>query len=103
MTLARMIRLNKLPTVPHLAGAGGLREMCDADLPQVAALHTRYVERFTMMPIMSLEELRHQFLSGLGEGPAPKDWQGRREKQVVWSYVVEVSMRIYPLNRLYWY
>ncbi|KAH8116866.1 N-myristoyl transferase [Phellopilus nigrolimitatus] len=88
MTLARMTRLNKLPTVPRLASAG-LREMTEKDVPQVAELYTRYMERFTMSPIMTLDELRHQFLSGLGVGPSPKDWQGRRERQVVWSYVVE--------------
>lgn len=88
-TLARMMRLNKLPAIPHLAGAG-LREMSERDIPQVAALYTRYMERFTMAPIMDLDELKHMFLSGVGEGPAPKDWTGRREKQVVWAYVVEV-------------
>lgn len=92
-TLARMIRLNKLPAVPHLAGAG-LREMSERDIPQVAALYTRYMERFTMSPIMDLDELKHMFLSGLGEGPAPKDWAGRREKQVVWAYVVEVCITL---------
>ncbi|KAI5121671.1 hypothetical protein M0805_002747 [Coniferiporia weirii] len=88
MTLARMMRLHKLPSVPRLASAG-LREMEEKDVPQVAELYTRYMERFTMSPVMTLEELRHQFLSGLGAGPGPKDWQGRREGQVVWSYVVE--------------
>lgn len=83
------MRLNKLPAIPHLAGAG-LREMSERDIPQVAALYTRYMERFTMAPIMDLDELKHMFLSGVGEGPAPKDWAGRREKQVVWAYVVEV-------------
>ncbi|KAL5529694.1 hypothetical protein ACEPAG_5679 [Sanghuangporus baumii] len=88
MTLARMTRLQKLPSTPHLANSG-LREMQEKDIPQVAALHTRYMERFTMMPVMSLEEVKHQFLSGLGVGEAPKEWKGRREKQVVWAYVVE--------------
>ena len=96
MTLTRMIRLNKLPETPHLAQPGyGLREMEDRDIPQVAELYTRYMERFTMCPILTLEEARHQFLSGKGEGPAPEDWTGRREKQVVWSYVVEVSFVSY--------
>ncbi|THH10777.1 hypothetical protein EW145_g1082 [Phellinidium pouzarii] len=88
MTLARMIRRHKLPTTPHFANAG-LREMEEKDIPQVAELYTRYMKRFTMSPIMTLEEMHHQFLSGLGVGPAPKDWQGRRERQVVWSYVLE--------------
>lgn len=89
-----MMRLNKLPAIPHLAGAGGLREMTERDIPQVAALYTRYMERFTMSPIMDLDELKHLFLSGAGEGPAPKNWTGRREKQVVWAYVVEVCISL---------
>lgn len=94
MTLARMTRLQKLASTPQL-GKAGLREMQDKDIPQVAELFTHYYERFTMAPIMTLEELRHQFLSGLGDGPAPKDWQGKRERQVVWAYVVEVYICLY--------
>ncbi|EJD02399.1 N-myristoyl transferase [Fomitiporia mediterranea MF3/22] len=88
MTLARMTRLHRLPSTPHLVNAG-LREMQEKDIAQVAQLYMRYMERFTMFPIMSLDELRHQFLSGIGTGPAPENWQGRREKQVVWAYVIE--------------
>ena len=65
-------------------------DVLDKDIPEVAELFTHYSERFTMAPIMTPEEMRHQFLSGLGEGQPPKDWQGKREKQVVWAYVVEV-------------
>lgn len=89
-----MTRLHKVASVPHLAKSG-LREMQESDIPQVAELFTHYSERFTMSPIMTPEELRHQFLSGLGQGPAPKNWQGKRERQVVWSYVVEVATIIY--------
>ena len=92
MTLARMSIKQKLDSIPHLAGSGGLREMEQRDIPAVAALYTRYMERFTMMTIMSIDELRHQFLGGLGEGEGPKDWKGRRDKQVVWAYVVEASV-----------
>ncbi|KAF8519472.1 N-myristoyl transferase [Hysterangium stoloniferum] len=91
MTLARMIRSNKLPTVPNLAKTeGGLREMEDKDVKQVAELFSRYMQRFRMIPIMTLEELRHQFLSGKGKGErVPGVWKGRREGQVTWTYVVE--------------
>lgn len=95
MTVARMTRLNKLPSTPKLANAG-LREMQEKDILQVAELFTRYMERFTMTPIMTLEELRHSFLSGLGEGEMPGDW-GRRDKQVVWAYVVEAS-RLFQID-----
>ena len=93
MTLARMTRLQKLASVPQLAKTG-LREMEDKDIPQVAELFAHFYERYTMSPIMTLEEIRHQFLSGLGSGPAPKNWQGKREKQVVWAYVVEVIISL---------
>ena len=85
-----MTRLQKLPPTPALASSG-LREMRESDLSQVLALYNRYKERFTMVPLMTLQELRHQFLSGLGRGdPVSKEWGGRREGQVVWAYVVEV-------------
>lgn len=91
-TVARMVRLNKLASTPKLAEGGGLREMEEHDLQDVAELYIRYMKRFTMIPLMSLDEMRHQFLSGLGEFGTPSDeWKGRRAKQVVWSYVVEVS------------
>lgn len=81
-TLARMIRLQKVPSSTHLA----LREMTESDIEQVADLYDRYMKRFDMVPLMTVEEIRHQFLSGLGRGDMVK---GRREGQVVWSYVVE--------------
>ena len=92
LTLARLIRSNKLPGVPHLArGSAGLREMEDRDIAQVGELFTRYMQRFGMAPVMTLDEIRHQFLSGIGKGErAPGTWKGRREGQVIWAYVVEV-------------
>lgn len=99
MTLARMIRLHKLPDRPRLLDHG-LREMEERDVPQVTDLFSRYMKRFTMFPVMSEDEVRHQFLSGLGEGPRGSDsWKIRRDGQVVWAYVVEVRpmpTRAYP-------
>ncbi|KAI0320750.1 N-myristoyl transferase [Amylostereum chailletii] len=87
MTLARMIRLYKVAATPHLTRSG-LREMEEGDLEKVQDLYTQYMERFDMVPVMSLEETRHQFLSGRGTGE-PHPETNRRDKQVVWSYVVE--------------
>jgi glycylpeptide N-tetradecanoyltransferase len=92
MTLARMMRLNKLPPIPKLADT--LREMTDKDIHQVHELYTQYMQRYTMAPEMSLAELRHHLLSGRGKGPRPDKWNGRREKQVVWAYVVEVGLQL---------
>ncbi|KAI0362380.1 N-myristoyl transferase [Trametes cingulata] len=89
MTLARMIRLHKLPDRPRLLDHG-LREMEDRDVPQVTDLFARYMQRFDLVPVMSEDEVRHQFLSGLGEGPrGPDSWKTKRDGQVVWAYVVE--------------
>jgi glycylpeptide N-tetradecanoyltransferase len=89
MTLARMIRLFKVPSTPHLGNS--LREMEEEDVPAVAALYTRYMQRFDMAPAMSVDEVRHQLLSGKGTGEKKKE-DSRREGQVVWTYVVEVNM-----------
>ncbi|KAF9246177.1 acyl-CoA N-acyltransferase [Melanogaster broomeanus] len=85
MTLARMIRIYKTDTTPHLPG---LREMEDKHVPEVADLFARYMQRFEMVHIMTLDEVRHYFLSGRGDMDQPSD-NHRRPKQVVWTYVVE--------------
>ena len=90
MTLARMIRIHKLPDVPYFSQQG-LREMEEKDLPEVTALFSRYMQRFDMAPEMTLEDAGHHFLSGRGEEEiVERDITGRKG-QVVWSYVVEVG------------
>ncbi|OCH93383.1 N-myristoyl transferase [Obba rivulosa] len=89
MTVARLARLYKVPDRPYLLDSG-LREMEEKDIPQVAELFSRYMRRFGMVPVYTLEEMRHQFLSGLGEGPRDKNsWKSPREGQVIFSYVIE--------------
>ncbi|KAG2111693.1 N-myristoyl transferase [Suillus discolor] len=85
MTLARMIRVYKMVAKPQLSG---LREMEERDVSDVADLFTRYMQRFSMGPIMTLDEVRHQFLSGRGRMDEPSEHY-RRPGQVVWTYVVE--------------
>ncbi|TFY64686.1 hypothetical protein EVJ58_g2460 [Rhodofomes roseus] len=68
MTMARLIRLNKLPDTPKLLGHG-LREMEERDVPQVTELYGKYMDRFGMAHIMDEEEIRHSLLSGRGDGP----------------------------------
>jgi len=76
----------KLPSTPHLA-ASGLREMEEHDVEQVTDLYKRYMDRFDMSPLMTAEEVRHNFLSGKGTGEIGAS--GRREGQVLWVYVAE--------------
>jgi len=88
-----MTRQYKLPSTPHFA-ASGLREMEERDVEQVTDLYKRYMDRFDMAPLMTAEEVRHNFLSGKGTGEV--DTPGR-EGQVLWVYVVEViSVPFYP-------
>ncbi|CAL1705092.1 unnamed protein product [Somion occarium] len=91
MTLARMIRLNKVPERPRLLEPQhGLREMEDKDIPEVTALYEKFMKRFDTALQFTEEEARHHFLSGRGTGPSTKDsWKTPREGQVVWAYVVE--------------
>ncbi|KAJ3515091.1 hypothetical protein NLJ89_g1978 [Agrocybe chaxingu] len=86
MTLARMIRLNKLPSKTSVPG---LREMQEKDVVAATTLFNQYMKRFDLVPFFTLEEARHQFLSGSGEGEVGTGGVGRREGQVTWSYVVE--------------
>ncbi|KAJ7285742.1 N-myristoyl transferase [Mycena rebaudengoi] len=85
MTTARMIRVNKVPDIPTL----NVRPMEEKDLAQVADLFTRYMRRFDMVPVMGLDEVRHQFMSGQGTGNIGDGGEGRRVGQVTWTYVVE--------------
>ncbi|OAX37214.1 N-myristoyl transferase [Rhizopogon vinicolor AM-OR11-026] len=85
MTLARMIRVYKTAAQPQLSG---LREMEDRDVSEVADLFTRYMQRFSMGQVMTLDEICHQFLSGRGRMDEPSEHH-RRPGQVVWTYVVE--------------
>ncbi|KAG5354010.1 hypothetical protein C0989_009706 [Termitomyces sp. Mn162] len=86
MTLARMIRVNK---VPSTFAVPGLREMEEHDVPQVADLFTRYMRRFDLAPLYDLDEVKHQFMSGMGTGVIGDGGPGRRVGQVTWTYVVE--------------
>jgi hypothetical protein len=89
----------KLPSTPHFA-ASGLREMEERDVEQVTDLYKRYMDRFDMAPLMTAEEVKHNFLSGKGTGEI--DASGRREGQVLWVYVVEViPMPFYRIRNVY--
>ncbi|KAJ7172387.1 Myristoyl-CoA:protein N-myristoyltransferase, N-terminal domain-containing protein [Mycena filopes] len=85
MTAARMIRINKVPDTPTL----NVRPMEERDVVPLADLFTKYMRRFDMAPIMSLEDVRHQFLSGQGGGNIGDGGEGRKVGQVTWTYVVE--------------
>ncbi|KAG5653839.1 hypothetical protein H0H81_010112 [Sphagnurus paluster] len=86
MTLARMIRVNK---VPNTFATRGLRQMEDRDVLQVADLFTRFMKRFDMAPVFDVDEVKHQFMSGIGTGAVGDGGPGRRVGQVTWTYVVE--------------
>ncbi|KAK2466840.1 hypothetical protein APHAL10511_001098 [Amanita phalloides] len=86
MTLARMIRVNKLPTATSIPG---LRQAEDHDLSQLTALFSKYMERYSMVPIFDEQEIQHQLLSGKGKGNVGDGGVGRKEGQVTWTYVVE--------------
>lgn len=86
MTLARLIAKNK---VPEQTSTPGLRELEERDLPAVAELLSAYLARFDLVPLMSDEEVRHNFWSGRGTGE-PDPATGKRKGQVTWCYVVEV-------------
>ena len=87
MTLARMVARNKLSS--SVLASRGLREMQAEDTSQVVSLWQQYMKRFNLYPCYSLEEFKHNLLSGSGHG---RPINGRRQGQVVWSYVVEVGV-----------
>jgi len=86
MTVASMQKRFKVASTLQLGDS--LREMEEKDVPAVAALYTRYMQRFNMAHVMSVDEVRHQLLSDNGSRQKKKS-HSRREGQVIWTYVVE--------------
>ncbi|KNZ53268.1 glycylpeptide N-tetradecanoyltransferase, partial [Puccinia sorghi] len=83
VSIARLKRMYDCPAQPQLPG---FREIEAQDVDAVAVLLRRYMSRFDLLPVMSNEEVRHNFISGKGTGPVVN---GRRNQQVTWTYVVE--------------
>ena len=83
-TVARLVRQYAVASHPQIPG---FREMVHADVPQVGELLRKYLARFDIIQTFAKdEEVEHWFLSGQG-----REEKGKREGQVVWAYVVEVS------------
>ena len=59
MTLARMIKLHRLPPAP---AAAGLRPLTPADVPAARDLVANYLKRFRLAPVFSEEEFAHWLL-----------------------------------------
>merc|ERR1719198_941392 len=59
MTMARTIKLYKLPDTPQL---DGIRAMREEDVPSAHELLRKYLERFKLAPRLSKEELKHWLL-----------------------------------------
>ena len=87
MTMERMIKANEIPKTASLEG---WREMEERDVEAVGKLCRAYLSRFNLAPVYSDEEIRHTFITSRGQGNFI-DGKPYRNKQVVWSYVVEVS------------
>ncbi|XP_078034361.1 N-myristoyl transferase isoform X1 [Augochlora pura] len=60
MTMQRTLKLFKLPENTKVPG---FRKLVEADIPQAHKLLTEYLEKFDLVPIFSIEEFRHWFLT----------------------------------------
>ncbi|KAJ7700378.1 Myristoyl-CoA:protein N-myristoyltransferase, N-terminal domain-containing protein [Mycena rosella] len=93
MTTAKMIRIHKVPDTPTL----DVRPMEEKDVVPLADLFTRYMRRFDMVPVMSLEDVRYQFLSGQGTGKIGEEREGRRLGQNPQSHKITDFFSMYCL------
>jgi glycylpeptide N-tetradecanoyltransferase len=59
MTMARTIKLYKVPDSPQLPG---MREMTESDIPRVFSLVSTYLKKFTLHPEFEQDELKHWML-----------------------------------------
>jgi len=71
--------------LPDYTSTKGLRPMQAKDIDAVLDLLKRYLTKYEMAPIFTREEVEHWLLT-------------KPEDQVVWSYVVEVSILPCPFN-----
>lgn len=71
--------------LPSITSTPGLREMEERDIAPVAKLLRRYLRKFDLGPRFGDDEVAHLLYSGRGTDTA----DGKREKQVTWTYVVE--------------
>lgn len=76
MTLARTIKLYKLPDTPQTPG---LRVMEDKDVPGVTAMLNDYLKKFRVTQVFSEEEVAHMWVGGAGVGLAGRCAGGRTE------------------------
>jgi glycylpeptide N-tetradecanoyltransferase len=83
MTMARTIKLYKVPEVPQLPG---MREMREKDIPRVFELVSAYLNKFPLHPEFSEEEIAHWML--------PRDG-------VVYSFVREVDKEVCDVCSFY--
>lgn len=67
--------------LPEQTSVKGLREMRASDVGTVRKLLSRYLERFELTPVYTVDEVRHWIL--------PSESSKGTPDQVVWSYVVE--------------
>ncbi len=72
--------------LPKQTSLRGLREMREADVPQVGKLLRRFMRKYDMAPRFTDEEVQHLFLSGRGR---KDEATGKTLEQVTWTYVVE--------------
>lgn len=71
--------------LPTNTSTKGWREMQLKDVDAVHELLGRYLERYDIAPVYTREEIAHWFVPEMSEG----------DDQVVWAYVVEVSLMRY--------
>lgn len=77
-------------TVPEQTQVANLRPMEKRDVGQVGRLMRRYMRRFDMGARFSDDEVEHIMLGGRGIGQV----EGKQAKQVLWTYVVDVSLKL---------
>lgn len=75
-------------TLPEQTQVANLRPMEKKDVAQVGRLMRRYMRRFDMAARFSDDEVEHIMLGGHGHGEV----EGKQAKQVLWTYVVDVSL-----------
>merc|ERR1711904_540335 len=83
MTIARTIKLYKLPEEPQVPG---LTQMVERHVPQVHKILTEYLKQFDLHPEFSADEIRHWLL--------PRDG-------VIYSFVVETNNTVTDLCSFY--
>ncbi|KAK6621683.1 Glycylpeptide N-tetradecanoyltransferase 2 [Polyplax serrata] len=96
MTMQRTLKLYRLP---ESTKTPGFRKMVPDDIPKVHKLLNKYLERFDLVPVFSVEEVRHWFTPQSGIVDAFVVQEGNEITDFVSFYTLPSTIMHHPVHK----